>query len=189
MSDLGKLWSRLFSVVTRTKVTAAKMGTVRTALNLKSLEGEAFTNIALQLPMGMSAVPGVGADVIVLEVNGNRDHKVALYADDPALRIKDLKPGEFGFSDKNGNRVVFRADTLEVTAKTVPIVVKAEDGQKIQVIADHVEIQGEAETLRKLVTDKLVAKFNSHVHGASGPPTPQMNDSDLTDSVRAGGAA
>lgn len=61
----------------------------------------------------MSAVP-LGDDVLLLQVGARRDHLVAL-VDDPACRIADLKAGEFGFRDAAGQRVVFRADHLEIT--------------------------------------------------------------------------
>lgn len=128
----------LAGLFTRTKVVSAKPGTVRPALNLKSLQGESLNNIALNLPYGMTAIPAAGADVVVLRFN--EDHKIALFADDPTLRIKDAKGGELGYRDARGTQIVWRGDHLEITAETVPIVVTAKGGQPITLKADKVII-------------------------------------------------
>lgn len=89
----------------------------RTMMQLTGMANEAFQGIELLLPYGMSAIPvGNTADALILQVNGHRDHKVALAADDPALRIPGLAAGEFGFRDARGQQVVFRGDRLEVTS-------------------------------------------------------------------------
>jgi phage gp45-like len=75
--------------------------------------GEVKEGVELLLPPGMSAVP-LGGDALLFQVNGRRDHVVAL-VDDPSTRIADLKAGEFGFRDQMGQQVVFRADHLEIT--------------------------------------------------------------------------
>lgn len=88
----------------------------RTMMQVTGMAGEAFQGIELLLPYGMSAIPaGNTADALIFQVNGHRDHKVALAADDPALRIPGLQAGEFGFRDARGQQVVFHADHIEVT--------------------------------------------------------------------------
>jgi phage gp45-like len=100
-------------VVTRGKVRRARLGPQRTVLQVTVLKGEVKEGVELLLPPGMSAVPLAG-DALLFQVNGRRDHLVAL-VDDPSTRIADLKAGEFGFRDQLGQQVVFRADHLEIT--------------------------------------------------------------------------
>ena len=100
-------------MVTRGKVRRARLGPQRTVLQVSVLKGEVKEGVELLLPPGMSAVPLAG-DVLLFQVGARRDHLVAL-VDDPACRIGDLKAGEFGFRDANGQQVVFRADHLEIT--------------------------------------------------------------------------
>lgn len=102
-------------VVTRGKVTAAQTRAGRVLVDMTLFDGERRRNIELLLPTGVSALPGVGADLVVLEVGGNRQHLVAMVADDPGLRVADLAPGEFGMRDANGQQVIFRGDRIEVS--------------------------------------------------------------------------
>lgn len=88
----------------------------RTLMQVTGMAGEAFQGIELLLPYGMSAIPtGMTADLLIFQVNGHRDHKVGLMADDPALRIPGLQPGEIGLRDMRGQQIVLRGDHLEVT--------------------------------------------------------------------------
>jgi phage gp45-like len=79
----------------------------------------------LTQPTGFSAMPAVGADVIVFEI-GSRDHLVAIMADDPSLRIPGLAPGEIGIRDANGQQVVLRADGVEITGALKVTIVSAD---------------------------------------------------------------
>jgi len=101
-------------MVLRGKVLRAALNPRRTLLQLGIRGDETKDGVELLLPYGMSALPLAG-DALAFAVMGLRDHVVALCADDPALRIADLQPGEFGFRDARGQQVVFRLDRIEVT--------------------------------------------------------------------------
>ena len=101
------------SLITRGKVRRVRLGPQRAVLQVAVFKGEVKEGVELLLPPGMSTVP-LGGDVLLFQVNGRHDHLVAL-VDDPATRIADPKAGEFGFRDKVGRQVIFRADHLEIT--------------------------------------------------------------------------
>jgi phage gp45-like len=112
---LGAAWNSIRTMLSRATISAAAPGTQRTALQAIGYDGENYAGLALLMPYGMSAIPDAG-DILVFRVAGLADHKVAIMADNAALRISDLGGGEFGFRDARGNQVVFRTDRLEVTA-------------------------------------------------------------------------
>jgi phage baseplate assembly protein V len=112
MSDADRAVRR---AVTRGKVTGARTRAGRVLVDLTLLDGEARRGVELLLPTGFSALPGAGSDVVVFEVGANRQHLVAMVADNPALRIEGLGAGEFGMRDAAGQQVVFRADRVEIT--------------------------------------------------------------------------
>lgn len=115
---MRELASRFANQLTRGKhvLSAYDPTGSRTFVQMTGMAGETLQGVELLLPFGMSAIPaGQTANLLVFQVNGHRDHKVALMADDPALRIPGLQPGEFGFRDARGQQVVFHADHLEVT--------------------------------------------------------------------------
>lgn len=101
-------------IVTRGKVTAARTRLGRVFVDMDLFDGEHRSNVELLLPTGVSALPVAGADLVVLEVAGNRQHLVAIVADDPALRVTGLAPGEWAVR-VGDQQVVFRADGLEIT--------------------------------------------------------------------------
>ena len=111
MSDTERAVRR---AVTRGRLTNARTRGGRVIVDMTMLDGETRRGVELMLPTGLSALPNAGADLVVLEVGGNRNHLVAMVADDPAQRIEGLAPGEFGMR-QGGQQVIFRTDGLEIT--------------------------------------------------------------------------
>lgn len=111
------LRDRLATIISRGKLALAGYSPTkaRTMVQLSGLAGGTLQNIELLLPYGRSALPsGNTADLLILKIN-SLDHKVALCADDPALRITDLQSGEFGDRDARGQQIVYRLGWLELT--------------------------------------------------------------------------
>jgi phage baseplate assembly protein V len=136
MESLRAIARAVRNMVSRGKLFAAAMAPARTVIQVRILANEAKDGVELLLPYGMSALPTAG-DVLLLAVAGLRDHMVALQADDPQLRIKDLQSGEFGFRDLRGTQIVFRQDRLEVTS---PLPIIARSAVKVRLEAPDIEI-------------------------------------------------
>lgn len=127
---LNGIRSRLANQLTRARhvLSGYDPTGARTMMQVTGMAGEAFQNIELLLPYGYSAVPaGNTADALIFQVNGHRDHKIGLAADDPALRIPGLQAGEFGLRDARGQQVVFHADHIEVTTPQKLVIVSTGD--------------------------------------------------------------
>lgn len=181
--------------VTRGKVQRTTVG-ARLLIQVTGLAGELFNDVELLLPYGMTAVPEAG-DVVLLQVLGSRDHKLALCADLTSLRIADAQPGEFGFRDKRGQQVVFRTDRIEVTTPLKAVVtavgeVDVISSVAVNVTAPAINLGSSGETLHKLIDERAAAIFNAHVHSAgggvgnSGPPTTAIGAGQETSVVSAG---
>jgi phage gp45-like len=116
----ARLAAALRSLVSRGKVTAAAIGN-RTLLQVTGLAGEVKQSVALLLPPGYSARPLPGADVLLLQVLGSRDHVVAVGGDFAGQdAIANLAQGEFGLRHAaTGAQIVFRnSGTHEITGGT-----------------------------------------------------------------------
>ena len=111
-----RMAARVRSMVTRGRVVSAALNPKRPLVQLSGLADEQKTQVELFMPMGMSVYPTGNEDLVLLQVGGSRSHLVALFADNPALRITNLQPGEFGHRDTNGQQIVFRQDRLEITS-------------------------------------------------------------------------
>jgi phage gp45-like len=158
---LNALGSGAANVVTRAKLVMAAYNTAktRTLVQVKGLSGETLASIELLLPYARSAIPSGGtADLLILQVNNHRDHKVALLADDPSLRISDLAGGEFGDRDARGSQIVFRVDRLEITTPLKLVVTTTGDldatvgGNLNAVVTGNANLQAAAFNLTGAVT-------------------------------------
>jgi phage baseplate assembly protein V len=105
---------RLQGMITRGLLAKATLGKRRVTGQLRMRAQEVAGKVEIFHPYGMSSNPLPGGDVVIFAIGGTRDHLIALL-DDSTLRIADLQPGEFGFSD-GGSLVVFRANKLEITS-------------------------------------------------------------------------
>jgi phage gp45-like len=111
--------------MTRAKVMlAGYSGTnARVMLQVSGLAGETLQNIELLLPYGMTAIPLAG-DVVIAQINGNRDHKVALVVDNPACRALGLVAGEFGLQDDQGQQILVKRTGIVINS-SLPITINS----------------------------------------------------------------
>lgn len=157
-----QLAGRIASMVTRGKVAAAVVGP-RTLLQVTGLDGESFDEVELLLPPGYVSLPPAESDVVMLQANGSRDHKVAIGGDQVGnLAGAQLQPGEAGIR-ASGRQIVCRVAAIQLGA----------DG----------------EPQRFLVTDQFMALFNGHTHNGGPPPDQKMMPAHLTKSTTIGGAS
>ena len=113
-------------MISRGRVRSARVRGGRTLAEIEMADGELRTRVEIMLPMGMSAIPDAGADVLVMQVGGP-DHLVAMQADDASLRASGLASGDIALRDKRGQQVVMNADGVTVSGAIKLVIVSAGD--------------------------------------------------------------
>lgn len=151
--------------VTRGRITAARIRGGRTIADIQMMDGETRTRVEVMLPMGLTAVPRAGADVVVLEVGG-RDHLVALLADDPALRVGSLAPGEIGIRDERGQQVTLTPDGVRITGALKVTIVSAAN---VEIAAPKLVVTGDVDVSGTLTLTGPGVNLNTHVHTGVEP--------------------
>ncbi|GEM_PF-6380725 len=166
-------------MVTRGRVMSAALNPKRPLVQLSGLADEQKTQVELFMPMGMSVYPTGNEDLILLQVGGSRSHLVALFADNPALRITDLQPGEFGHRDTNGQQVVFRQDHLEITS---PLKMQITVTGDVTGTAASWQLTGDLHVTGNITATGDITdgsghsmaydrgQYNKHTHPNGGPP-------------------
>lgn len=170
------MWSTLLSMITRGKVSSSEV-TQRTVLQVTGLDNEAFAEVELLLPPGYVARPSKDADIIILQCNGTRDHKVAIAGDSAGQVQADLAEGEFGFMGF-GASIIFRQGKLSVDA-TIPIEAKSTEQvslastQAIALTAPVITSGAAGEAGQPVCLKDFFDWAASHTHpGTGGPTTP-----------------
>ena len=177
-----RMAARVRSMVTRGRVVSAALNPKRPLVQLSGLADEQKTQVELFMPMGMSVYPTGNEDLVLLQVGGSRSHLVALFADNPALRITNLQPGEFGHRDTNGQQIVFRQDRLEITSpKKVVINVTGEVDGTASVwrlkgdlnVDGTITATGNVQDSVRTMADDRSQFYNQHAHPHGGVPDKQ----------------
>jgi phage gp45-like len=149
------------TTISRGRVLSARVRGGRTIADIQMADGETRTRVELMLPMGMSAVPESGADVLVLEVGG-RDHLVALQADDSSLRAIGLGAGDIAVRDKRGQQVLLDGEGVTVSGALKVTIVSAGD---VEITAPKVTVTGDLDVSGTLTLTGPGINLNTHVHG------------------------
>jgi phage gp45-like len=172
--------STIYSMITRGKVVATKVAT-RTIMQVTGLDNEAFGNletgeaVELLLPPGYVARPASGADIVILQCNGTRDHKVAIAGDTTGQVQADLAEGEFGFVGF-GAAFIFRQGKLSVKA-TIPVDVESTEqvgitSEQMIALASPVITSGAAGAAGQPVCLKDFFDWAAaHTHPGTGAPS------------------
>jgi phage gp45-like len=177
-----RMAQKMRSMVTRGRVMSAALNPKRPLVQLSGLAGEEKTQVELFMPMGMSVYPSGNEDLILLQVGGSRSHLVALFADNPALRITDLKAGEFGHRDTNGQQIVFRQDHLEITSPLkMQITVTGEVRGQASAwnltgdlnVTGNITASGDVKDGTRTMADDRNLFYNVHTHPHDGAPDPK----------------
>tara|TARA_B100000686_G_scaffold76577_1_gene82482 strand:+ start:376 stop:909 length:534 start_codon:yes stop_codon:yes gene_type:complete len=141
----------------------------RQYIQLSGFAGETKDNVERVQEYGFTSHPHTGAQVIFISLAGNRDHPVAIAADDPRYRYKGLAPGEVAIYTDEGDVIhLKRGGTVLVKAAT-----------KVRIEGD-LEVTGEIKD--RCDTDGKTMKimrttYNGHTHdGDSGGTTSVTED-------------
>lgn len=112
MDVLRHLSNRLAATLTRARALRSRIGP-RTLLQVAALDNETFDDVPLLLPPGYVANVA-GGDLLLVQVNGSRDHKVALGGDLPGDAIGNLPDGTTGLS-RGGRTILMKPTGIEIT--------------------------------------------------------------------------
>lgn len=84
---------------------------------LEMLDGELLDDVEHRQPYGFTSnvKPSDTTEALLLAVGGQRGNGVVVLVGDPALRLKDLQPGEVAMHDDQGQKVVILRDKILVT--------------------------------------------------------------------------
>jgi phage baseplate assembly protein V len=161
---------------TRGRIVSTRTRGGRALATVLLANGDTRTRVELLMPYGLSALPEEGADVMVLEVGGNRDHLVAMMADATGLRIPGLAPGEVGLRDKRGQQVVLRGDGVEIIGALKVTIISSGPVEmtapEVTMTAPTVRVVGNLEvegtiTATQDITGQGVS-LKTHRHGETG---------------------
>jgi len=148
-------------MISRGRVRNARIRGGRTLADIEMADGEMRTRVEIMLPMGMSAVPEDGADVLVVQIGGP-DHLVALQADDAGLRASGLAPGDMAMRDKRGQQVLLNGEGVTISGALKVTIVSAGE---VTVTAPKVILDADIDVTGTLTLTGPGVNLNTHVHG------------------------
>ena len=102
---IGPLQHRVAMMVSRAVIALVEDAGGRQTLQMNVLAGEVMTDVERFQNYGMTSVPQVGAEAVLVCVAGNRSHPLVIAAEDRRYRLKALQAGEVALYDDIGHVV------------------------------------------------------------------------------------
>lgn len=136
------------------------------------LKDETLSKVERVQQYGFTSVPLKDSQAVLLSINGNKEHSIAIAVDSAQYRITGGEEGEVNVYDHDGNYVkLSKSNGIEVNAPNEKVVIKA---------GGDIEIGNSS--LKKLVNEEFQDMFNNHVHNyvgfvGTGTPTPYVTSS------------
>lgn len=177
---LRPIWTLLRQTATKGVINSVDDSGAQQVLTVQTGDGEVLDKMERIEPMGLTSVPAAGDEVIVLIINGDRDHAIAVQVGSSAKRVKGLAEGEVAVWRDDANKVVFKANG--------DIEVHGEGKFKVTPSGD---IELGSVGLKKLATEDFVNqvyKMHTHPTAPVGPvsvPTPIPMPTELTSKTKA----
>lgn len=91
---LMPLKRRLCLLVDRAVMRIVSDSKARQQLQIQTLANETASDVERWQNYGHTSVPPIGAEALTLAIGGNRSNLVVICAEDKAVRLKDLQPGD-----------------------------------------------------------------------------------------------
>lgn len=147
---IAPLKRRVMLMVGRAVLTAVNDGTKVQAVQAKLNADEVGEDLERYQEYGLTSVPFVGSEGVVVFVGGNRAHGIVIATDDRTNRPKSLNPGDVCLYTDKGERVYLNRvdDILHLGAKAasdfVALAQKVDDNDQdmVTAYATHVHPTG-----------------------------------------------
>ncbi|MGE4323392.1 MAG: phage baseplate assembly protein V [Sphingobium sp.] len=142
---LAPLNHRIQMMVGRAVLAAVNDDTMMQSLQIELAADEAQDGVEHFQPYGFAARPHEGAEAIALAVGGLRSHAVVLTVSDRRYRLRQLRTGEVGLYDDQGQTILIGRDGIVIeSAHGVTIATEGDFAVDAQ---GAVSIRGQGETL------------------------------------------
>lgn len=117
--NLKALLQRIMGLVFRGVVRQIDDSKKVRALQIGGLEGETRDDVEHFQQYGFTSNPQAGAEIVVVCLDGRREHAVVIACEDRRYRLKNLEQGEVAIYTDQGDKIVLkRGGTIAVTAST-----------------------------------------------------------------------
>lgn len=144
MDDMGlfeRLYTRLLMTIGRGRVTTVNDGGNVQMLQVRLGQDEVRDTTPRLAEYGLTSVPPVGTDVVVIFVGGDRSAGVAVATGNQAARPKGLKGGEVALHDDQGQ--IIHISRAGITIKGAGNPVTIQDTPKVRMVTDRLEVTGD----------------------------------------------
>lgn len=130
------LRSRVEILVGRAVLRAVDDTSALQTMQIEILDGEVLDGVERFQNYGLTSVPFVGAEKIVLSIGGSRSHTLIIVVDDRRYRLTGLAEGEVALYDDQGQVVHVKRNGLHLKGNNVLI----ETDGVFRVDADGIEM-------------------------------------------------
>lgn len=158
---LTPVFNKVFNLVGRAVIKKVDDEKKLQELQVSLLADEVRDEVEHFQQYGFTSNPDVGAEAVVVCVNGSREHALAIAVDDRRYRIRNLGSGEVAVYSKHGATIVLKQNgDVEVTPKS---------GSKIRLAGD-VAVTGTLEASGDVKAGAISLQGHTHAMTPENSP-------------------
>lgn len=159
---LDGIRDRIRTIASKAIVNLIDDSTKMQLIQVDILRDETISKVERVQQYGFSSVPLSGAQAVLLSINGNKEHSVAIAVDDTRYRITGGEEGEINIYDQDGNNIkLTKSSGVFINAPNEKVVINASG-----------DIEVGNTSLKKLVNEEFATVFNNHTHNYTPPLHP-----------------
>lgn len=135
---------KIANLLARGAVTLVDASKKLQTLQVSLLDNEAKDTVDHLEPYGFTSNPPVGSEVVVMFLEGDRSHGVAIAASNRLYRVQNLQPGDVAIYDARGAMIKFTATGIQIIGGSHPINISGASSVTVtggDVIADGIGLK------------------------------------------------
>lgn len=141
MAMAERIYTRLMMAIGRGRVTTVDDAGAVQMIQVQLGQDEVRDGTPRLAEYGLTSVPPIGTDVVVIFVGGDRSAGVAVATGNQGARPKGLLVGEVAIHDDQGQMVHITRDGIVIKGAGKPVTIT--DTPKVRMVTERLEVTGD----------------------------------------------
>ncbi len=164
----------IWNLIVRGRLTGSAGRKKMRTIQAETMAGDLRDDVEHFEPYGFTSEPKTGAEPLIVALDGDREHSIAICVADRRYRLTGLTSGEVALYDDQGQKVILAREGIKIhTDKTLAVEAPA------AVFSGTVTVKGDIVGKSQIYDARgrlqsIRDTYNNHTHNGSSSPDQKM---------------